>query len=486
MRLRMVICCALAGLGGGVASWIWTSSESAWEDHKTRAFLTGLAIHESVMTGAALPDGVIFQPLADGQSPSDIASATAPGPLLVTQLSFLEPSPRGDPSPLREPDLRILVLSPDLQYPVGALSGAAGPSPAAGFAELARLLASYCSTPRLFLRQEAQPWIEIQAPGVWQCDAAPQDRRLWALVLVLGLAGLLVAQISDSTGGFARLAARLSREDRFRIPEPHPEEGPTELRAIAAGVNHSLTQERDQLAKRALILSGVSHDLGTPATRLRLRTALIEDAALRGKVEADIDRMTEMIESVLTYTRSELDQEPPEWLSLTALVDAIVADYADLDRPVTFEPDSPSAHQPAPRSLFAFNSSMGPSKQRPPEPSEDLHRVLIQARPLALRRALGNLIDNALKYGRRAHVSVSATSERADILVRDEGGHALSDAELEQLTAPFQRGSNAGSTKGVGLGLTIVATIAQQHGGSLRFESHAQGLCAVLSLPRSA
>lgn len=84
-----------------------------------------------------------------------------------------------------------------------------------------------------------------------------------------------------------------------------------------------------------MVLSAVSHDLGTPATRARLRIALIEDEELREKLERDIDQMTHMIDSILNYTRSELSAERPRRLSLRALISAIVDDYQDLGHPVT-------------------------------------------------------------------------------------------------------------------------------------------------------
>ena len=111
--------------------------------------------------------------------------------------------------------------------------------------------------------------------------------------------------------------------------------------------------------------------------------------------------------------------------------------------------------------------------------------MVIEARPLALRRALGNLIDNALKYGRRAEVSVEADARRARIVVADAGGPGADAAAMEALLAPFARGANAARAKGAGLGLSVAATIARQHGGALTFETAAEGLCAVLTLPRN-
>jgi signal transduction histidine kinase len=185
-----------------------------------------------------------------------------------------------------------------------------------------------------------------------------------------------------------------------------------------------------------------------------------------------------MIESVLTYTRSELSLEVPRQISLAALVEALVADYQDLGKPVHYLPWRPEGAQGA-QSLFSARAGQVGQAVQP-----DTRRVLVTARPILLQRALTNLVDNALKYGRRAEVRLEATSQSAVITVQDEGSE-LTVAEIEAVLAPFQRGANSTSIDGFGLGLTIVATVAEQHGGSLRFERGSRGLRARLEIQRS-
>ena len=115
-------------------------------------------------------------------------------------------------------------------------------------------------------------------------------------------------------------------------------------------------------------------------------------------------------------------------------------------------------------------------------------RLLFTGRPLALERALSNLIENALKYGRRADISLRADSARVVLEVQD-AGRELDPGSLRRLTDPFQRGDNITDAEGTpisgfGMGLSIVATIAAQHGGELEFEQRPHGLCARLVLPR--
>ena len=184
--------------------------------------------------------------------------------------------------------------------------------------------------------------------------------------------------------------------------------------------------------------------------------------------------MTGIIESVLTYTNAEMNAEAPRKLSLTSLVDAIVADYQDTGRSVTLE-DIKDVILQGGRSIFMSRQGQGVvSSERD---------VVVFARPIALERAITNLIENALKYGRRAHLRVCATATTATIVIEDEGTES-SASDIEALMAPFQRGENTATIDGHGLGLTIVATIAKLHGGSLTFEDCGRGVAAVLQIRR--
>lgn len=130
------------------------------------------------------------------------------------------------------------------------------------------------------------------------------------------------------------------------------------------------------------------------------------------------------------------------------------------------------------QALFSVRTGQGD-----PAGLADARRVLVTARPVLLQRALTNLVDNALKFGRRAEVRLEASSERAVISVEDEGSE-LTVEDIEAVLAPFLRGANTEAIDGFGLGLTIVATVAEQHGGSLSFEQGCQGLCARLEILR--
>ena len=184
--------------------------------------------------------------------------------------------------------------------------------------------------------------------------------------------------------------------------------------------------------------------------------------------------MTEMIESVLTYTRAELNEEAPRKLSLTSLVEALVADYQDLEQPVVLRALAPASLEGA-RSVFMSASGHGAVPEA--------QKILVNARPVSLKRAVSNLVENALKYGRRAHVELTATADHAIITVEDEGS-GMTAEDVEAVVAPFKRGENTQAISGFGLGLTIVSTVAEQHGGALYFESGRYGLRACLKISR--
>jgi signal transduction histidine kinase len=479
LGLILAVGAFLAGLG---SAWLWSASALAWQNHLTRSFVAGLSIHEALRIGAPMPPGITAEPLARDQSRLADQGGFArlkgvPQPAFVTIVSIHGQSR----DPIGGETMSLGIVSDKLRYAVSELVSDQGQSAAEKFGNVTRLLATYCSDAVIFARLDDDLWWRIEARQIWGCAARPTDNRLIAVIVAAIALAMAFTLTADISAHFDRFARALRGRRRLGGPESYVTEGPEELRDIVASVNSYLEAERAQLSKRAIVLSGVSHDLGTPATRLRLRAALIADEALREKLEADIDRMTSMIDSVLTYTRAELNVEEPRQISLTSFVEALVADYQDTGQPVEMRGEDDRLVQSrvgqGAQSVFALTPGQGATI---PEDQP----VLVTARPIALNRALSNLIDNALKYGRRASVSLTADADNAVIVVEDEGS-GMSPADIETVIAPFTRGANTGVVDGLGLGLTIVATVAEQHGGSLSFESGAQGLRACLQICRT-
>lgn len=465
----------LAGFGLGLgAAALWLHSSRAWEQYLARSEMAGAWLYQTLAGREAPPPGATIRTVSppQGQVTAAQTRPEVPGGGIVTEISIQSGSDLG---PAAGEVLRLMIVSGRLRYAVADLQTGRHQTAAQQLGAVTRLLARHCSDPMVYAQFGDQGWVEIEGTAYWGCTAAPADLRLLAAIIAAVGLVVLLSQSGDTTASFGAFARLLRQPRRLGGSDSYTASGPAELQEIVSAVNDHLAAERAQIEKRATVLSGVSHDLGTPATRLRLRAALIQDQDLRRRLEADIDSMTGMIESVLTYTRSELSVEEPRQISLTALLEALVADYQDLNRPVSYQRMEPEVVQGA-QSLFSARSGQGGLPEA--------RRVLVTARPILLQRALTNLVDNALKYGRRAVVQLEASSVRAVITIEDEGSE-LTVAEIEEMLAPFQRGANSKAIDGFGLGLTIVATVAEQHGGKLRFEQGRQGLRAQLDIPRS-
>ena len=456
---------------GLLAASLWFASARAWDHFQTRAYVSGFAVYEELRTGKAPAPGISITPLtaeaavlADGGLFEQLPGFSNRS--FVTNLSILTDSS----APLSGRELTLAVMSDRLVYPVSGIVTGIDQTGPQKMGNLTRLLATYCSEPILIARFGRGPWQQVDGTEIWGCSAKPTDLRLPAMLAAVVMLAIILTSVGNVADTLTRFAQALRDRKRRSGPDSYDTEGPTELREIVSAVNDHLDDERAQLEKRAIVLSGVSHDLGTPATRVRLRAALIPDAELREKLESDVDQMTGMIESVLTYTRSELSIEEPRQLSLTSLVD----DYQDMDLPVTLQQIAPVVVEGAP-SLFMSRRGHGSLPET--------RRILVMARPISLKRALTNLIDNALKYGRRAEVALETNAQTATIIIEDKGND-LTASDIEALLAPFRRGSNTGSSDGFGLGLTIATTVAEQHGGTLSFEAGEQGLRARLQISR--
>jgi signal transduction histidine kinase len=235
---------------------------------------------------------------------------------------------------------------------------------------------------------------------------------------------------------------------------PLPETGPTEARCAAEAFNRMQERLRRLIAERGRALAAVSHDLRTPLTRMRLRAELVDDEALRAQINADIDDMQAMVESTLDYLRGLRENEVPQSIDMDALLQSLVADEQALGHPVAL-----TGKVVAP--YFGRLST--------------------------LKRALRNLIDNAVKYGQSATIRIEDGATELRLIVADHGP-GIAEADLLRVLEPYVRleTSRSRKTGGVGLGLTIAHDAVVLHGGKLLLENLAGGgLRATLVLPRS-
>ena len=283
--------------------------------------------------------------------------------------------------------------------------------------------------------------VEAMAP----VPTTPPARTLAAMAaLVIGVILVTLLAVRIATRPLSRLAeaAESLGEDLER--PPLAEEGPVEVRRAAVAFNWMQTRLRGLFAERTRILAAVSHDLQTPITRLRLRAELMDDAALRDKMLGDLSAMQALVEEGLAYAGSTAaPREAAILTDLDALAASLVADYTDAGQPV----------------------SLTGSNGRP-----------LLTRPHTLRRLLGNLVDNALKFGGSAELRLELSGNAPVIVVRDSGP-GIPEAELDKVFDPFYRveSSRNRDTGGTGLGLAIARQLAFALGAELSLRNLAQG-----------
>ncbi|WP_295044812.1 ATP-binding protein [uncultured Paracoccus sp.] len=227
------------------------------------------------------------------------------------------------------------------------------------------------------------------------------------------------------------------------------ETGARELREVAAAFNRMQRDIADFDAERIRMLAAIGHDLRTPITGLRIRAEMVEDDDTRDAMIRTLDDMTVMANDLLQDARRIHTAETPRATDLSALTAALCRDRG-----------------------AAFGAS---------DPA------VAMIRRVALSRAIGNLIDNALRYAGTAEACVARDGDRIAVTVRDRGP-GIDPAILDAVTKPFFRGeaSRNAETGGTGLGLAIARTIARAHGGDLSLQNRAGGgLSARITLPAS-
>lgn len=228
--------------------------------------------------------------------------------------------------------------------------------------------------------------------------------------------------------------------------------GASEIRQASAAFNAMQARIRQYIFQRTQMLAAITHDLQTPLTRMRLRLEKVGDRELQERLVGDLSAMQEMVREGLDLARSMDTTETMQALDLDSLLSSVASDASDGGQQVQL-------HGHAGMALLG--------------------------RPMDLRRCLVNLIDNAVKYGQSARVSVEAAAGAARIRIRDNGP-GIAPGELARVFEPFYRVETSRSREsgGTGLGLTIARNIAEQHGGSIALINHPEGgLEVTLVLP---
>lgn len=290
----------------------------------------------------------------------------------------------------------------------------------------------------------------------------PEEIFTWPWKLLASLAILLGATVLTAllavrwlTRPLTTLATAADELGRDMQRQPLPEDGPAEVVRAARAFNRMQQRLVRFIGDRSRVLAAVSHDLKTPITRLRLRTELLADEALQEKYRGDLDEMEAMVRDTLDFMRGTDTAEATRPVDINALVETLQADAEAAGATVAVRG---SAAAPYP------------------------------GRPLALKRCLGNLLENGRKYGGAVEVVLEEAGTDLSVSVLDRGP-GIPEAELERVFDPFYRleGSRSRSTGGSGLGLGIARNIARAHGGELTLRNRpGGGLEARLTLPRPA
>lgn len=254
----------------------------------------------------------------------------------------------------------------------------------------------------------------------------------------------------------AEAAERLGRD--VNAP-PMPESGPTEVAKAAHAFNTMAERIRRFVSDRTQMLAAIGHDLRTPITRLRLRAEFMDDDEQRRKMLADLDEMEAMVAATLAFARDESTAEPTVALDLAALCRTVLDEAADA-RPNLAE-------------AIGYD---GPE------------RLTVRARPVALKRALANLVGNALAYGGAARLALAGPDGpgRPVRLSVEDAGPGIPPEQLEAVFQPFHRleTSRNRETGGTGLGLPIARNILRAHGGDVVLQNRpGGGLVALATLP---
>jgi signal transduction histidine kinase len=295
-------------------------------------------------------------------------------------------------------------------------------------------------------------WLAIQVTNSAKSRIRLYDFLSRVIPIALICVLLFIGLVLGFTRPLVRLGAaaeRLGIEDDVSLLQ---ETGAPEMRLAARAFNRMQLRLKRLIDDRTQMLAAISHDLKTPLTRLRLRAEFIEDAGLQEKMLADLAEMEAIVASTLAFARSDARGEPRETIDLADLLQSLAEARSDCGSAVDYE---------------------GPAHLTAP------------ARPVALRRALGNLIDNAIKYGQVAHLKLRREGDRAVIEVEDEGPGIPPDQQ-ELVFRPYFRleGSRSRETGGVGLGLTIARAVIRAEGGDVALANRPlRGLRATVTLP---
>lgn len=337
----------------------------------------------------------------------------------------------GQPGDLREPD-SVILSRPVVEQFRDEVSRLLG-EPAEVRLEAARQPVLWVTAPSFQGR-----WLRV--PMAFFRD---YDRYLllgWGVTvpLLAVIGGLLIARsLNRPLRRLARVALKVGRGDA--VPVLDDTIGPIEIQAVNRAFNRMTRDLQQAQRDRALLLAGVSHDLRTPLTRLRLSAEFINDEELSQGIIEDIEDMDAILEQFIAFIRDGADEQPG-YESLNALIEEVAAKY--------------------------------PPQQLLIRPGQ-VPRLMLKR--LTVKRMLSNLITNALKYGAAPVEIETEVADNALLLTVRDHGKGVREENIPLLLQPFSRGEKARTLSGSGLGLAIVKRIVDMHHGEMALGNHPDG-----------
>jgi signal transduction histidine kinase len=339
----------------------------------------------------------------------------------------------------------ISALPPDLRDPL--LNGAS----------LARMRAAHGTIPTEALLLNART-----SDGKWIGAAAfvrPRDRGALAALLLQTLTLYIAVMIPLALVArrivqpLDRLKERVARVGLADEAAPLQSEGPRDIRDLIDIFNNMQSRVSSLLSEKDVMLGAIGHDLKTPLAALRVRIESVEDDGEREKMAGSIDELVRILDDILTLARLGKSGEALQKTDMAALIDSITDEFEAAGETAAFAPPT--------------------------------GKIIARIRPLLIRRAMRNLVGNAIKHGTEAAISLER--DGANLLVHiDDRGPGIAPDQIEQMFAPFARAdaSRNRATGGSGLGLTIARAIARSHGGDVTLTNRpAGGLRTTLTLP---
>ncbi|WP_027174125.1 ATP-binding protein [Methylobacterium sp. 10] len=305
---------------------------------------------------------------------------------------------------------------------------------------------------RVSVKLDDGRWLNAEAPLASRTPPWLRIALIQVLASVVAVLAVVAVARCGIVGPVADLARAAELAGRGASFKPLPEHGPSELRTMTAAFNRMQERSAAFVTDRTRMLAAISHDLRTPIASLWLRAEMVEDGELRDAMVRTISDMKRMVEATLVFARDDALSQDSGPLDLAEMVRSLADDHVVLGRHVTVA--SPAD--------LPFNG-----------------------RRMALRRALDNLVENAVRYGGRARITLERGGDGIRILVDDDGRGIPAD-KIEEMFEPFTRleVSRNADTGGTGLGLAIARSAIRAHGGDVTLVNRAVGgLRAEVSLP---